>query len=77
MVTCTILLLIILLSLMILPILDEKAWYKIMLGLIKNLKKLFLELLTVTVYASNHIKCVSLNDNQQCMVQPTLITFVS
>ena len=48
-----------------------------MLGLIKNFKKLFLELLTVTVYASNHIKCVSLNDNQQCMVQPTLITFVS
>ena len=48
-----------------------------MLGLIKNFKKLFLELLTVTVYASNHIKCVSLNYNQQCMVQPTLITFVS
>ena len=36
------------------------------------IKKTFIGLLTSVVNASNHIKCVSLN-NDQCMVQPTLI----
>ena len=34
--------------------------------------ELFVGLLTSIVNASNHAKCVSLN-NQQCMTQPTLI----
>ena len=40
-----------------------------MFGLIK---KLFIELLTSVVSASNHTKYVLLN-NQQCTTQPTLI----
>ena len=40
-----------------------------MLGLIL---KMFIRLLTSTVSASNHTKCVSLN-NQKCMTQPTFI----
>ena len=36
------------------------------------IKKIFIGLLTSVVNASNHTKCVSLN-NDQCMVQPTLI----
>ena len=36
------------------------------------IKKTFIGLLTSVVNASNHTKCVSLN-NDQCMVQPTLI----
>ena len=39
-----------------------------MFGLIT---KIFIELLSNIVNASNHTKCVSLN-NQQCMAQPTL-----
>ena len=35
-------------------------------------KKIFIGLLTSTINASNHRKCVSLN-NQKCMIQPTLI----
>ena len=34
--------------------------------------KMFIELLTGLVNASNHTKCVSLR-NQKCMTQPTLI----
>ena len=40
-----------------------------MFGLIK---KIFIGLLTGIVSASNHTKCVSLN-NQICMTQPTLV----
>ena len=40
-----------------------------MFGLIK---KMFIGLLASIVNASNHAKCVSLN-NQQCLTQPTLI----
>ena len=36
------------------------------------IKKMFIGLLNSVVNASNHTKCVSLN-NQQCMIQPTLI----
>ena len=36
------------------------------------IKKMFIRLLTSIVNASNHTKCVSLN-NQQCMTQPSLI----
>ena len=36
------------------------------------IKKIFIGLLTSLANASNHTKCVSLN-NQQCMIQPTLI----
>ena len=36
------------------------------------IKKMFIVLLTSIVNASNHTKCVSLN-NQKCMIQPTLI----
>ena len=36
------------------------------------IKKIFIGLLTSVVNASNHTKCVSLN-NDQCMVQSTLI----
>ena len=43
--------------------------YKIMFGLIK---KIFIGLLTDIVSASNHTKCMSLN-NQKCMTQPTFI----
>ena len=43
--------------------------YKIMFELIK---KIFFGLLSGTVSASNHTKCVSLS-NQKCMIQPTLI----
>ena len=39
-----------------------------MLGLIK---KIFIGLLTCIVSASNHAKCLSLN-NQKCMTHPTL-----
>ena len=45
------------------------TWYKIMFGLIK---KIFIGLLTCIVSASNHTKCVLLN-NHKCMIQPTLI----
>ena len=40
-----------------------------MFGLIK---KIFIGLWTGIVSASNHTKCVSIN-NQKCMIQPTLI----
>ena len=36
------------------------------------IKKMFIRLLTGIVNASNHTKCVSLN-NQECMIQPALI----
>ena len=36
------------------------------------IKKLFIELLTSIVSASNHTKCVSLR-NQKCKIQPTLV----
>ena len=36
------------------------------------IKKTFIRLLTSLVNASNYTKCISLN-NQQCMIQPTLI----
>ena len=35
-------------------------------------KKTFIGLLASTVNASNHTKCISLN-NEQCMTQPTFI----
>ena len=44
----------------------------LMFGLIK---KMFFGLLTSIVNASNHTKCVSLN-NQQCMTQPNLINLL-
>ena len=48
----------------------RKTWYKIMLGFIQ---KMFIELLMPSVVnASNDTNYVSLN-NQQCMIQPTLI----
>ena len=47
--------------------------WKIMHGIIK---KRFVVLLTSAVNASNHTKCVSLN-NQKCMTQPTLINLHS
>ena len=59
MVSCTIFLLIIILLML-------------MFGLIK---KMFFRLLTSIVNASNHTKCVSLN-NQQCMTQPNLINLL-
>ena len=40
-----------------------------MFGLIE---KMFIRLLTSTVSASNHTKCILLS-NQKCMAQPTLI----
>ena len=40
-----------------------------MFGLLKNI---FIGLLTSTISASNHKKCISLN-NQKCMNQPALI----
>ena len=40
------------------------------------IKKNFVVLLTSAVNASNHTKCVSLN-NQKCMTQPTLINLHS
>ena len=40
------------------------------------IKKKFVVLLTSAVNASNHTKCVSLN-NQKCMTQPTLINLHS
>ena len=39
-----------------------------MLGIIKNM---VIVVLTDTVSASNHTKCVSLS-NQKCMIQPTV-----
>ena len=36
------------------------------------IKKMFTELLASIVNASDHIKCISLN-NQRCTTQPTLI----
>ena len=39
-----------------------------MLGIIKNM---VIVVLTGTVSASNHTKCVSLS-NQKCMIQPTV-----
>ena len=36
------------------------------------IKKIFIGLLTGTVYASNHTKCLPLS-NQKCVTQPTLI----
>ena len=36
------------------------------------LQKTFIGLLASTVNASNHTKCISLN-NEQCMTQPTFI----
>ena len=55
--------------------------YKIMLGLIKHLLKKHLLLsfnvsLGSIVNASDHTKCISLN-NQQCMNQPTIINLNS
>ena len=47
----------------------EKTWYKIMFGLIK---KMFMGLFINIVNASNHKKCVLLN-NQKCEIHPTLI----
>ena len=47
----------------------KRTWYKIMFGLIK---KMFIVLLSSTVNASNHTKCVSLS-NQKCNIQPSLI----
>ena len=35
-------------------------------------KKMFIVILSSTVQASNHVKCVSLS-NQNCMIQPSLI----
>ena len=37
-----------------------------------TIKKMFIVLLTNIVNASNHTKCVSLN-NQKCMIKSTLI----
>ena len=48
---------------------NEKTRYEIMFELIK---KIFVRLLTGTVSASNHTKCV-LSSNQKCMIEPTLI----
>ena len=42
----------------------KKAWYKIMFGLTK---KIFMGLLSSIVNASNHTKCVLLN-NQKCRI---------
>ena len=42
----------------------KKIWYKTLFGLIK---KTFMALLINKANASNHIKCVSLN-NQKCMI---------
>ena len=39
-----------------------------------RVKKTFIRLLTSTVNASKHTKCVSLN-NQKCLIRPTLINF--
>ena len=36
---------------------------------------MFIGLLTSVVNASNHAKCVSLN-NQQCMIQTTLLIYI-
>ena len=46
----------------------EGKQFKIMLGIIKNM---VIVVLTSTVSASNHTKCVSLS-NQKCMIQPTV-----
>ena len=46
-----------------------EALYKIMFGIIK---KMFIIFLTSTINASNHTKCISLN-NQKCEIQSTLI----
>ena len=35
-------------------------------------KKMFIVIVSSTVQASNHVKCVSLS-NQNCMIQPSLI----
>ena len=40
--------------------------------MLRVIKKVIIVLLASTVNASNHTKCISLN-NQQCMIQPTLI----
>ena len=40
------------------------------------IKKMFIRLLTSIVSASNHTKCISLN-NQKFMSQPTFINFHS
>ena len=40
------------------------------------IKKMFIRSLTSIVSASNHTKCISLN-NQKCMSQPTFINFHS
>ena len=44
-----------------------------MLGIIK---KVFMVLLSSIVNVSNHTKCVLLS-NQKCMIQTTLIKFIS
>ena len=49
---------------------DISEYYETMFGFIK---KRYMGLLTIIVNASNHKKCVSLY-NQQCMIQPTLIS---
>ena len=38
----------------------------------RSIRKMFIELLTDLVNASNHVKCVSLS-NYKCMTEPTLI----
>ena len=38
----------------------------------RSIRKMFIELLTGLVNASNHVKCVSLS-NYKCMTEPTLI----
>ena len=50
----------------------KETWYKAMFGFIK---KIFIGLLTSIVNASNHTKCVSLN-NQQCIIQPVWLIYI-
>ena len=45
---------------------------KIVYKMFDLIKKIFIELLSSRVNASNHTKCVSLS-NQKCEIQPTLI----
>ena len=44
--------------------------------MLELIKKIFTELLTDLISATNHTKCVSLS-NQKCMVQPNLINLHS
>ena len=47
----------------------KRPWYKITIGLIKEV---YIGLLIGLVNGSNHNKCVSLS-NQKCQIEPTLI----